>query len=93
MLESRERVPLAEGRPVLRVKGYGQIAVANGQRYIAGGFVGFTVIGSADVGGGIITSTLVASLSVAPFGIYHFHNTQQFAVLANLVAIPIQPTE
>ena len=39
--------------------------------------------------GGIITSTLVASLSVAPFGIYHFHNTQQFAVLANLVAIPI----
>jgi competence protein ComEC len=39
--------------------------------------------------GGIITSTLIASLSVAPFGIYHFHNTQQFAILANLVAIPI----
>jgi competence protein ComEC len=39
--------------------------------------------------GGIITSTLVASLSVAPFGIYHFHNTQLFAILANLLAIPI----
>jgi competence protein ComEC len=38
--------------------------------------------------GGIVTSTLVASLAVAPFGIYHFHNTQQFAVLANLLAIP-----
>ena len=39
--------------------------------------------------GGIVTSTLVASLAVAPFGIYHFHNTQQFAILANLLAIPI----
>ena len=43
--------------------------------------------------GGIVASTLIASLAVAPFGIYHFHNTQQFAILANLVAIPIQPTE
>jgi competence protein ComEC len=39
--------------------------------------------------GGIVTSTLVASLAVAPFGIYHFHNTQQYAILANLMAIPI----
>jgi competence protein ComEC len=39
--------------------------------------------------GGIVTSTLIASLAVAPFGIYHFHNTQQFAILANLLAIPI----
>jgi len=39
--------------------------------------------------GGIVLSTLVASLAVAPFGIYHFHNTQQFAILANLLAIPI----
>lgn len=38
---------------------------------------------------GIVASTLIASLAVAPFGIYHFHNTQQFAVLANLIAIPI----
>ena len=39
--------------------------------------------------GGIIASTLIAGLAVAPFGIYHFHNTQQFAILANLIAIPI----
>src|SRR5262245_18493101 len=39
--------------------------------------------------GGIVTSTLVAGLAVAPFGIYHFHNTQQFAMLANVLAIPI----
>ena len=39
--------------------------------------------------GGILTSTLVAGLAVAPFGVYHFHNTQQFAMLANLMAIPI----
>jgi competence protein ComEC len=39
--------------------------------------------------GGIVASTLIASLAVAPFGIYHFHNTQLFAILANLVAIPI----
>ena len=38
--------------------------------------------------GGIVASTLIASLAVAPFGIYHFHNTQQFAILANLIAIP-----
>jgi competence protein ComEC len=39
--------------------------------------------------GGIVASTLIASLAVAPFGVYHFHNTQQFAILANLIAIPI----
>lgn len=39
--------------------------------------------------GGIVTSSLVAGFAVAPFGVYHFHNTQQFAILANLVAIPI----
>jgi competence protein ComEC len=39
--------------------------------------------------GGIVASTLIASLAVAPFGIYHFHNTQQFAILANLIAIPV----
>ncbi len=39
--------------------------------------------------GGILTTTLVASLAVAPFGIYHFHNTQAFAMLANLLAIPV----
>jgi competence protein ComEC len=39
--------------------------------------------------GGIVLSTLVASAAVAPFAAYHFHKSQQYAVLANLVAIPI----
>lgn len=39
--------------------------------------------------GGIILSTLVASAAVTPFAIYHFHKSQQFAILANLLAIPI----
>lgn len=39
--------------------------------------------------GGIIASTLIASVAVAPFAAYHFHQSQQFAVLANLLAIPV----
>lgn len=39
--------------------------------------------------GGIILSTLIASFSVAPLAAYHFHKTQQFAVVANLIAIPV----
>ncbi len=38
---------------------------------------------------GIVLSTLVASAAVAPFAAYHFHKSQQYAVLANLIAIPI----
>ena len=38
---------------------------------------------------GSFTTTLIASTAVAPFGIYHFHNTQLLAMLANLVALPI----
>lgn len=38
---------------------------------------------------GIILSTIVAGVAVAPFAAYHFHTSQQFAVLANLVTIPI----
>ena len=38
---------------------------------------------------GIMTSTVIASAAVAPFGIYHFHNTQLLAMLANLVALPL----
>jgi competence protein ComEC len=37
---------------------------------------------------GIVASTLIASLAVAPFGIYHFHQSQQYAILANLLAVP-----
>lgn len=39
--------------------------------------------------GGIVLSTLIASLAVAPFAAYHFHKSQQYAMLANLIAIPI----
>ena len=39
--------------------------------------------------GGIVLSTLIASVAVAPFAAYYFHKSQQYAVLANLVAIPI----
>lgn len=39
--------------------------------------------------GGIVMTTLVASIAVAPFAAYHFHTSQQFAVLANLLAVPI----
>ncbi len=34
-------------------------------------------------------TTIIASLVVAPFGVYHFHNTQLLALIANLFAIPI----
>lgn len=39
--------------------------------------------------GGILLSTLIASFAVAPFAAYHFHKSQQFAMLANLLAIPV----
>jgi competence protein ComEC len=39
--------------------------------------------------GGILLSTLIASIAVAPFAAYHFHKSQQYAMLANLVAVPI----
>ncbi|MEQ1718573.1 MAG: ComEC/Rec2 family competence protein, partial [Hyphomicrobium sp.] len=39
--------------------------------------------------GGIVLSTIIASVAVAPFAAYHFHQSQQYAVLANLLAIPI----
>ncbi len=39
--------------------------------------------------GGILGSTLVAGLAVAPFGLYHFHASQPYAMLANVIAIPI----
>ena len=39
--------------------------------------------------GGIVLSTLIASAAVAPFSAYHFHKSQQYAVLANLIALPV----
>jgi len=39
--------------------------------------------------GGIVLTTVVASIAVAPFAAFHFHKSQQYAVLANLIAVPI----
>ncbi len=39
--------------------------------------------------GGILLTTLIASFAVAPFAAFHFHKSQQYAMLANLIAIPI----
>ncbi len=39
--------------------------------------------------GGILFSTLIAGLAVTPLSIYHFHATQHYAPLANLVAVPV----
>lgn len=38
---------------------------------------------------GIVLSTVIASAAVAPFAIYHFHQSQHYAVLGNLVAVPV----
>ena len=38
---------------------------------------------------GIAGTTIIASLAVAPFGIYHFHQSQQYAILGNLLALPL----
>lgn len=38
---------------------------------------------------GIILTTVIASAAIAPFAIYHFHQNQHYAVLANLTAIPL----
>ena len=38
---------------------------------------------------GIAGSTFVAGFAVAPLGIYHFHASQQYAALANVIAIPV----
>ncbi len=38
---------------------------------------------------GIIGSTVIASIAVAPIAAFHFHKSQQFAVLANLIAVPV----
>ncbi|MBS0268284.1 MAG: ComEC/Rec2 family competence protein [Proteobacteria bacterium] len=39
--------------------------------------------------GEIIASTLIASAAVAPLAAYNFHQSQQYAVLGNMIAIPI----
>jgi competence protein ComEC len=39
--------------------------------------------------GGIILSTLIATIAVAPYAAYHFHKSQQLALVANLIAVPV----
>lgn len=38
---------------------------------------------------GIVLSTLIASVAVAPFAAYYFHKSQQLAIVANVLATPI----
>lgn len=39
--------------------------------------------------GAIVLTTMIATAAVAPLAAYHFHKSTQFAVLANLAAVPI----
>ena len=50
-------------------------------------FGGWAKLGAVFLGG-IVLSTVIASLAVAPIGVYHFHKSQQYAVVANLIAGP-----
>jgi competence protein ComEC len=36
-----------------------------------------------------VLTTLVATVAVAPFAIYHFHRLSQYGVVANLLALPL----
>ena len=47
------------------------------------------ILGAIVFIGGILLSTLIATLSVAPIAAYQFHTSQQYGALANLVALPI----
>ena len=38
---------------------------------------------------GIISTTLIASIAVAPFAAYHFNKLSQFSLLGNILAMPI----
>ncbi|GAB4230992.1 MAG: ComEC/Rec2 family competence protein [Methyloligellaceae bacterium] len=40
-------------------------------------------------GVGIAVTTLVASIAVAPFAAYHFHQLAQYSLIANLAAMPV----
>lgn len=74
-------VALVAGYEVMRARFSSFAQAAGGQRSIA-------MVGALFFAG-IIVSTVIASVAVTPFAIYHFHKTQQFAVLANLIAVPI----
>ena len=39
--------------------------------------------------GGVILSTLVASLATTPFAVYHFNRFQMWGIAANMIAVPV----
>ncbi|MBX9926706.1 MAG: ComEC family competence protein [Hyphomicrobiaceae bacterium] len=39
--------------------------------------------------GGIMGSTLIAGFAVAPLAAYHFHTSQQYSIIGNVLALPI----
>lgn len=39
--------------------------------------------------GGVIATTLVATLATAPFGTYHFHNLQPYGLIGNAATLPL----
>lgn len=48
-----------------------------------------TIMSGVLVVGGVVATTIIAGLAVAPIAIFHFHRSQQFAVLANLIGVPL----
>lgn len=64
-------------------------AIRARQREDAGSVAPGQVLSGLLFFGGIVFTTLIASVAVAPFAAYHFHQSQQYAVLANLIAIPV----
>lgn len=61
-----------------------------GEKRSHAGFLRRTFVGRGVMFfGGIVLSTIVAGVAVAPFAAFHFHTGQQFGVLANLITIPV----
>jgi competence protein ComEC len=67
------------------VSAYEEIRRRQGEGDRDAGVVRRSVIGL----GGIVATTLIAGAAVWPFGAYYFHTSQQYAVLGNVLAIPI----
>lgn len=67
------------------VSAYEEIRRRRGEPDRDAGVVRRAVIGL----GGIVATTLIAGAAVWPFGAYYFHTSQQYAVLGNVIAIPI----
>jgi competence protein ComEC len=70
---------------VALIAAYEYVSASKGAAAWRRGWLGRVVLFFA----GIVLSTIVAGVAVAPFAAYHFHTSQQFAVLANLITIPV----